>query len=81
MKIHFRGEPGCPSTVQDLYNPQTNAQCAVHILNSQGLNAWQTWSEGKCNGRLFARFYTFRNFPKSVLCRFPSALLQLRLLS
>ena len=44
------GEPGCPSTVQDLYNPQTNAQCAVHILNSQGLNAWQTWSEGKCNG-------------------------------
>lgn len=48
--VNRAGESGCPSSVQDLYNPQINAKCAAAILASQGLNAWQTWTEGKCNG-------------------------------
>jgi len=44
------GESGCPAqSVDDLYDPDINAQCAVAVLNSQGLNAWQTWSDGDCN--------------------------------
>jgi hypothetical protein len=43
------GESGCPSSVSALYNPDTNAACAAHILSTQGLNAWQTWSEGDCD--------------------------------
>ena len=44
------GEQGCPSTTEELLNPEVNAQCAAAVLSSQGLNAWQTWTEGKCNG-------------------------------
>jgi hypothetical protein len=44
------GESGCPSSVSDLYDPDTNAQCAVTVLGEQGLNAWQTWTEGDCRG-------------------------------
>eukprot|EP01119_Soliformovum_irregulare_P008979 TRINITY_DN22080_c0_g1_i1.p1 TRINITY_DN22080_c0_g1~~TRINITY_DN22080_c0_g1_i1.p1 ORF type:complete len:142 (-),score=14.15 TRINITY_DN22080_c0_g1_i1:187-612(-) len=43
------GMSGCPGDVQSLYDPNVNAQCAVAVLNAQGLNAWQTWSEGDCN--------------------------------
>lgn len=42
------GEPDCPKTVDDLYDADANARCANRILATQGLNAWQTWSEGDC---------------------------------
>jgi len=42
------GESGCPSSVNDLYNADKNGQCARTVLNSQGLNAWQTWTDGDC---------------------------------
>eukprot|EP01119_Soliformovum_irregulare_P025554 TRINITY_DN94_c0_g2_i1.p2 TRINITY_DN94_c0_g2~~TRINITY_DN94_c0_g2_i1.p2 ORF type:complete len:142 (-),score=18.07 TRINITY_DN94_c0_g2_i1:49-474(-) len=42
------GDRGCPSTVDGLYNADANAQCALAVLNSQGLNAWTTWTSGDC---------------------------------
>jgi len=48
--VHI-GDSGCPAeSTYDLLNPDTNAACAVEVLNSQGLNAWTTWAEGDCNG-------------------------------
>ena len=35
------------SSVDDLYDPVTNAKAALNILNSQGLNAWSVYKSGK----------------------------------
>jgi hypothetical protein len=32
-----------------LMNADLNAQCALHVLKTQGLNAWQTWASGDCS--------------------------------
>jgi hypothetical protein len=42
------GEPGCPKTIDGLYDADANAQCARHVLDTQGLNAWTTWTSGDC---------------------------------
>jgi len=47
-RLHL-GEDGCPTSVGDLYNPAINAKCAMHILNTQGLNTWKTWNDGDCS--------------------------------
>jgi len=44
------GEPGCPSNTQGLQNADENAACAAHVLSSQGLGAWTTWTNGDCRG-------------------------------
>ena len=35
------------SSVDDLYDPVTNAKAALNILNSQGLNAWSVYKVEK----------------------------------
>jgi len=50
INANHLGTSGCPNSVSDLYNPEANAQCALSVYNSQGLNAWTTWAEGDCNG-------------------------------
>jgi len=48
INVNHLGEPGCPSNVNALNTADANAQCALHVLKTQGLNAWQTWSSGDC---------------------------------
>jgi hypothetical protein len=43
------GEPGCPHTESELYDANTNAQCAKRVLDTQGLKAWTTWDSGDCS--------------------------------
>jgi len=42
------GQPNCPTTIAGLSDPTANARCASHILASQGITAWQTWTSGLC---------------------------------
>ena len=41
--LHLGTMPSCPSTVEALYNPATNARCALAIYKRQGIRAWTAY--------------------------------------
>lgn len=42
-RMHLNEVDGCPSTINALYNPATNARCALGVYNLQGLGAWTAY--------------------------------------
>ena len=52
--IHLGGTRGCPSkgNAEALWNPATNAKCALAIYNMQGIRAWYGYRKHKteCDG-------------------------------
>jgi hypothetical protein len=45
--IHVGGTRGCPTNSEALWNPTTNAKCALAIYKSQGINAWYGYRKHK----------------------------------
>ncbi len=45
--IHVGGTRGCPSSGEALWNPTTNAKCALAIYKMQGINAWYGYKKHK----------------------------------
>lgn len=45
--IHIGRTRGCPSSADGLWNPTTNAKCALSIYNSQGISAWYAYRKHK----------------------------------
>src|SRR5262249_2507784 len=49
--IHLRDGAGCPSSASALFDPATNAKCALHVYKVQGVNAWYGYQKhrAECN--------------------------------
>lgn len=45
--LHLGKTKGCPSSSEALFNPETNAKCALAIFKSQGISAWYGYKKHK----------------------------------
>ena len=45
--LHIGKTKGCPSSGESLFNPETNAKCALAIFKSQGIGAWYGYKKHK----------------------------------
>lgn len=45
--LHLGKTKGCPSSADALFDPGTNAKCALAIFKSQGINAWYGYKKHK----------------------------------